>query len=122
VIRWIRNRAPHVRRIVSVCVGAFVLAPTGLLDGKKVTTHWHHAAKLAQQYPRLKVDKDRIFIKDGKIYSTAGVTVGIDMALSIVEEDIGHSAVAAIAHTLVLYIRRPGNEPQFSTSWLSRQT
>ncbi|MBV8163790.1 MAG: helix-turn-helix domain-containing protein [Candidatus Eremiobacteraeota bacterium] len=114
VIRWIRNRAPHVRRIVSVCVGAFVLAPTGLLDGKRVTTHWHHAAKLAQQYPRLKVDKDRIFIKDGKIYSTAGVTVGIDMALSIVEEDIGHSAVAAIAHTLVLYIRRPGNEPQFS--------
>jgi transcriptional regulator GlxA family with amidase domain len=115
VIQWIRSRALHVRRIVSVCVGAFVLAPTGLLDGKRVTTHWHHAAKLAQQYPKLKVEKDRIFIKDGRVYSTAGVTVGIDMALSIVEEDIGRDAVAAIAHTLVLYLRRSGNEPQYST-------
>lgn len=115
LIRWMRKRAPQARRLVSVCTGAFILAPTGLLDGKRVTTHWHHAAKLAQMYPKLKVDKDRIFHKDGKIYSTAGVTAGIDLALSIVEEDIGHAAVAAIAHTMVLYMRRPSHESQYST-------
>jgi transcriptional regulator GlxA family with amidase domain len=86
VIRWIRRRAGHARRIVSVCVGAFVLARTGLLDGKRVTTHWHHAARLAQQYPKLLVEKNKIFIKDGNIYTTAGVTAGIDMALSIVRK------------------------------------
>lgn len=115
VIRWIRRRSAHARRIVSVCVGAFALAPTGLLDGRRVTTHWHHAEKLAKQYPKLLVEKDKIFIKDGNIYTTAGVTAGIDMALSIVEEDIGRAAVASIAHTLVLYVRRPGTEAQYST-------
>jgi transcriptional regulator GlxA family with amidase domain len=115
LIRWVRKRASQVRRIVSVCVGAFIVAPTGLLDGKRVTTHWHHAARLAQQYPKLTVEKDKIFIKDGKVYSTAGVTAGIDMALTIVEEDLGHAEVTAIAHTLVLYVRRPGNEAQYST-------
>lgn len=115
LINWVRKRAAHVRRLVSVCVGAFILAPTGLLDGKRVTTHWHHAAKLAQHYPKIKVDKDRIYHKDGNIYSTAGATAGIDLALSIVEEDIGHAAAAAIAHTLLLYIRRPSYEPQYST-------
>ena len=115
LIRWVRKRATQARRLVSVCVGAFILAPTGLLDGKRVTTHWHHAAKLAQHYPRITVEKDNIYHKDGKIYSTAGVTVGIDLALSIVEEDLGHAAAAAIAHTLLLYLRRPSHEPQYST-------
>jgi len=115
VLRWIRESAAHAHRIVSVCTGAWLLAPTGLLDGKRVTTHWHHAARLAQQYPHLRVDKDKIYIKDGKVYSTAGVTAGIDMALSLVEEDMGHAAAIAIAHTLLLYIRRPGNEAQYST-------
>ena len=115
LIQWMRRRAPRTRRLVSVCTGAFVLAPTGLLDGKRVTTHWHHAAKLAQLFPKLKVDKDKIFHKDGKVYSTAGVTAGIDLALSIVEEDLGHQQVATIAHTMVLYVRRPGHESQYST-------
>jgi transcriptional regulator GlxA family with amidase domain len=115
LIRWVRRRAPQARRLVSVCTGAFVLAPTGLLDGKHVTTHWHHAAKLAQFFPKLKVDKDKIFHKDGRVYSTAGVTAGIDLALSIVEEDLGHEQVAAIAHTMVLYLRRPSHESQYST-------
>ncbi len=110
LIRWIRKRAAQARRVVSVCTGAFALAPTGLLDGKRVTTHWHHAPKLAQRFPKLTVEKDKIFIKDGRIYTTAGVTAGIDMALALVEEDFGHKAVAAIAHTMVLYVRRPGNE------------
>jgi transcriptional regulator GlxA family with amidase domain len=115
LIRWIRKRAAQARRLVSVCVGAFSLAPTGLLDGKRVTTHWHHAAKLARQFPKLNVEKDRIFIKDGKVYTTAGVTAGIDMALAIVNGDFGHKVVASIAHTLVLYVRRSGNEAQYST-------
>ncbi len=115
VIRWIRRRAAHVRRLVSVCTGAFVLAPTGILDGKRVTTHWHHAHRLARQYPQLVIDRNTIFMKDGKVYSTAGVTAGIDMALALVEEDLGHVAAAAIAHTLVLYVRRSGDEEQRST-------
>jgi transcriptional regulator GlxA family with amidase domain len=115
LVRWIRKRAAQARRIVSVCVGAFIVAPTGLLDGKRVTTHWHHAARLAQQYPKLQIEKDKIYIKDGKVYSTAGVTAGIDMALAIVEEDLGHAEAASIAHTLVIYVRRPGNESQYST-------
>jgi transcriptional regulator GlxA family with amidase domain len=115
LMRWIRKRAAQARRLVSVCTGAFILAPTGLLDGRHVTTHWHHAAKLAQLYPKLKVEKDRIFLKDGKVYTTAGVTAGIDMALAIVEEDLGHAEAAKIAHTLVLYLRRSSTESQFST-------
>jgi transcriptional regulator GlxA family with amidase domain len=115
LVRWMRKKATQVRCLVSVCTGAFTLAYAGLLDGKKVTTHWHHAAKLAQLYPRLKVEKDRIFLKDGKVYSTAGVTAGIDMALSIVEEDLGHAEAAKIAHTLVLYLRRSSSESQYST-------
>lgn len=115
LLRWIRKRADEVRRIVSVCTGAFILAPTGLLDGKKVTTHWHHSHRLAQYYPQLILEKDRIFVKDGNVYSTAGVTAGIDMALAIVEEDYGRKVVAAIAHTLVLYMRRAGTEVQYST-------
>jgi transcriptional regulator GlxA family with amidase domain len=115
LIQWVRKRASQTRPLVSVCTGAFVLAPTGLLDGKRVTTHWHHAAKLAQLFPKLKVDKDKIFHKDGKVYSTAGVTAGIDLALSIIGEDLGHQQVAAIAHTMVLYVRRAGHESQYST-------
>jgi transcriptional regulator GlxA family with amidase domain len=121
VISWIRDRSTQVRRIVAVCVGAFILAPTGLLDGKRVTTHWHHAPKLAVKFPKLTVERDLIFIKDGNVFTTAGVTAGIDMALAIVEEDIGHAMVASIAHTMVLYHRRPGNEAQYS-SLLAQQS
>jgi transcriptional regulator GlxA family with amidase domain len=115
VLSWIRRRATSARRVVSVCTGAFMLAPTGLFDGKRITTHWHHSARLARMYPKLLVDRDKIFIRDGKFYSTAGVTAGLDLALSIVEEDVGNEAAAVIAHTLVLYLRRPGEEKQYST-------
>ncbi len=114
LIQWIRERAARVRRLVSVCTGAFVLAPTGLLDGKRATTHWHHSHRLAQRYPKILMERDQIFIQDGNVYSTAGVTAGIDMALAIVEEDFGHKMVALIAHTLVLYVRRSGSEVQYS--------
>lgn len=112
---WIRRGAAHVRRIASVCTGTFMLAPTGLLDGKRVTTHWHHVDKLAKQFPHLRIEKGPIFIKDGNVYTTAGVTAGIDMALTFVEDDLGHEAAMSIARELVLYIRRPGSEAQFST-------
>lgn len=121
VIEWIREKALQARRVVSVCTGAFVLAPTGVLDGKRMTTHYHHAHRLAKQYPKLAIDKNRIFMKDGKLYSTAGVTAGIDMALSLVEEDFGHAAAATIAHTLVMYSRRSGEEHQ-SSPLLAQQT
>jgi putative intracellular protease/amidase len=115
VVQWIRERLPALRRVVSVCTGAFVLAATGALDGKRLTTHWHHAHRLAKQYPKLLIDKEPIFVKDGNVYSTAGVTAGIDMALALVEEDLGRAAAASIAHTLVLYVRRSGAEAQYST-------
>lgn len=113
--QWIGKRAPYVRRIASVCTGAFMLAPTGLLDGKRLATHWAHAAKLAEQFPHLQIDNEPIFIKDGNVYTTAGVTAGIDMALSLVEEDLGHAAATAVARELVLYVRRPGYQSQYST-------
>jgi transcriptional regulator GlxA family with amidase domain len=115
VVAWIRKHAPDARRIVAVCTGVFVLAPTGLLDGRRLTTHWHHSHRLAQLYPKFSIQKDSIFVKDGNIYSTAGVTAGIDLALSLVEEDFGHRIASSIAHTLVLYVRRSGNEDQYST-------
>jgi transcriptional regulator GlxA family with amidase domain len=115
LFHWIRKRAARVRRIASVCTGAFMLAPTGLLDGKRVTTHWHHVDKLAKQFPHLRIEKDPIFIRDGNVYTTAGVTAGIDLALGFVEEDLGDKVATDIARELVLYMRRPGNEAQFST-------
>jgi transcriptional regulator GlxA family with amidase domain len=115
VFKWIRRRAPRLRRIASVCTGAFMLAPTGVLDGKRVTTHWHHVEKLAKLFPKLVVERNPIYVKDGNIFTTAGVVAAPDMALALVEEDLGHTVATSIARELVLYIRRPANEPQFST-------
>ncbi len=115
LFRWIRKRAARVRRIASVCTGTFMLAPTGVLDGKRITTHWHHVDKLTKLYPHLRVEKDPIYIKDGNVYTTAGVTAGIDLALGFVEEDLGHEVATSIARELVLYMRRPGSEAQYST-------
>ena len=115
VFHLIRKRAVRVRRIAAVCTGTFMLAPTGVLDGKRVTTHWHHVDKLAKKHPHLLIEKDPIFINDGNVYTTAGVTAGIDMALTFVEDDLGHEAAMTIARELVLYIRRPGSEAQYST-------
>jgi transcriptional regulator GlxA family with amidase domain len=111
---WIAGRAGGVRRIASVCTGIFGVAPTGLLDGRRVTTHWRHARELAQRFPRLRVDSNALFIRDGSFYTSAGVTAGIDLALALIEEDHGPSEALAVARELVVYLKRPGGQDQFS--------
>jgi transcriptional regulator GlxA family with amidase domain len=111
---FIVRHAPAARRVCSVCTGAFLLAATGLLDDKRATTHWNWAAELQRHHPRVRVDADPIFIKDGGIWTSAGVTAGIDLALALVEEDFGHRVALAIARQLVMFIKRPGGQSQFS--------
>jgi transcriptional regulator GlxA family with amidase domain len=111
---WLRDSASLARRVVSVCTGAFLLAEAGLLTGKRATTHWAFGADLARRFPDVCVDSEPIFIRDGAIATSAGVTAGIDLALALVEEDIGRDAALAIARDLVVYLRRPGGQAQFS--------
>lgn len=113
--KWLRERAPYVRRIASICTGAFLLAGAGLLDGRRVATHWLWCDILQSRYKDLKVERDPIFIKEDKFYTTAGVTAGIDLSLALVEEDLGHAVAAEIARILVLFLRRPGGQSQYST-------
>lgn len=115
LLRWARRTAPRVRRLASVCSGAFVLAQAGLLDGKRATTHWSAATMLAASYPKIEVDADAIFIRDGNTYTSAGVTAGIDLALALVEEDLGHSVALSVARRLVVFLKRPGGQSQFSS-------
>jgi transcriptional regulator GlxA family with amidase domain len=105
---------PRVRRFGSVCTGAFILAEAGLLDGRRATTHWGSCALLAQRYPRVSVDPNPIFVRDGNVYTSAGVTAGMDLALALVEEDHGHEVALGVARELVLFLRRPGGQSQFS--------
>ncbi len=120
LIRWIRSAARRSRRVTSVCSGAFLLAGAGLLEGKTVTTHWARTAELADQHPELTVDPNPIFIRDGNVWTSAGITSGMDLALALVEEDLGREPAAEIARWLVLYLQRPGGQAQFS-SHLSAQ-
>ncbi|HEX9109491.1 MAG TPA: helix-turn-helix domain-containing protein, partial [Longimicrobiales bacterium] len=106
--------APSVRRIASVCTGLYGLAPTGLLDGRRVTTHWSATADIARRYPALEVDGDAIYVKDGRYYTSAGVTAGIDLALALIEEDFGGQVALAVAREMVVYLKRPGGQQQFS--------
>lgn len=110
----LRRLTAASRRIASVCTGSFVLAALGLLDGKRATTHWAACKELGRRYPRIAVDADPIFVRDGRIYTSAGVTAGIDLALALVEADLGRDVALTIARWLVLYLRRPGNQRQFS--------
>jgi transcriptional regulator GlxA family with amidase domain len=114
VRRWLRKAAPRTRRFGSVCTGAFVLAAAGLLDGKRVATHWASCARLAERFPALSVDADALYVADGKVWTSAGVTTGIDMALALVEADLGAATANLIARHFVLYARRPGYQSQFS--------
>jgi len=114
LVSWIRARAPHAKRVASVCTGAILLAEAGLLDGRRVTTHWAYCRTLQEHYPAISVDPDPIFIIDGRIATSAGVTAGIDLALALVEEDLGRDAALLIARHLVVFLRRPGNQAQFS--------
>ncbi len=115
LISWLRLAARRSRRVTSVCTGAFLLARAGLLDGRRATTHWSACAALARNYPAIEVQPDPIFVRDGNVYTSAGVTAGIDLALSLVEEDLGGRAALAVARDLVLFIRRPGGQAQFSS-------
>jgi transcriptional regulator GlxA family with amidase domain len=111
---WIRLAAGRSRRVASVCTGAFLLARAGLLDGRRATTHWAACQALQKRHPSVDVDPDPIFVRDGNIYTSAGVTAGIDLALALVEEDLGPAAALAVARSLVLFVRRPGGQAQFS--------
>jgi transcriptional regulator GlxA family with amidase domain len=115
LVNWVRLAALHVRRVASVCTGAFVLAEAGLLDGRRVTTHWAFGEALARRFPNIEVDWDNIFTRDGPIYTSAGVTAGIDLALALIEEDLGRELAMSVARSLVVYLRRPGTQSQFST-------
>ena len=116
VVQWIRKVARRVRRIGSVCTGALLLARAGLIDGRKATTHWNWCALLARKYPRTDVDPNPIFIRDENVYTSAGVTAGMDLALALVEEDHGSRLALQVARNLVLYLRRPGGQSQFSAA------
>jgi len=111
---WISRRARDIRRIASVCTGIFAVAPTGLLDGRRVTTHWKFAAELARRFPALKIDANALYIRDGKYYTSAGITAGIDLSLALIEEDFGPHVALAVARELVVYMKRPGGQEQFS--------
>ncbi|HEY8793362.1 MAG TPA: DJ-1/PfpI family protein [Gemmatimonadaceae bacterium] len=111
---WILSRANSTRRIASVCTGIYGLAPTGLLDGRRVTTHWRFARDLAQRYPKLRVESDALYIKDGRFFTSAGITAGIDLALAQIEEDHGPTQSLSVARELVVYLKRPGGQDQFS--------
>ncbi len=120
LIEWIAARARTARRVASVCTGAFLLAAAGLLDGRRATTHWAAAAELARRYPHVRVDPEPIFVRDGRVWTSAGVTAGMDLALAMVEEDLDRNAALTIARHLVLFLRRPGNQSQFSATLAAR--
>jgi transcriptional regulator GlxA family with amidase domain len=113
-VAWVRRQASYVRRIASVCTGAFLLAEAGLLTGRRATTHWKSHARLAQQYPDVEVDPDPIYIRDGHIWTSAGITAGIDLSLALIQEDLGRKVAMAVARHLVVFLNRPGGQSQFS--------
>jgi transcriptional regulator GlxA family with amidase domain len=116
IIEWVRARAERARRIASVCTGAFLLAASGLLDGRRAATHWSYCAELSRRFPKVRVESDPIFVRDGSVWSSAGVTAGIDLALALVEEDLGPTVALAVARYLVVFMKRPGGQAQFSTA------
>lgn len=111
---WVRERASRARRTASICTGAFLLAACGMLDGRRAVTHWQHCAELARRFPAVNVESNPIFIRDGSVWTSAGVTAGIDLALALVEEDLGRALSLAVARYLVVFLKRPGGQAQFS--------
>jgi transcriptional regulator GlxA family with amidase domain len=114
---WVRGGAATARRMASVCTGAFLLAASGVLSGRRATTHWSRCAELAAAYPEIQVETDAIHVIDGPIWTSAGVTAGIDMALAMLEADLGRAVATAVARHLVVFARRPGGQAQFSSAW-----
>lgn len=119
---WLRKRAKNVRRIGSVCTGALILGMAGLLEGKRVTTHWSSADRLAAMFPQTEVDPDCIYLRDGQLYTSAGVTAGMDLALAMVEEDYGRELALRVAREMVMFVKRPGGQSQYSTHLAAQQT
>jgi transcriptional regulator GlxA family with amidase domain len=117
---WLKERSDDVRRLGAVCVGAFLLAEAGLLNGRRATTHWRFGKEMASRYPRVKVEHEPLWVKDGNIYTSAGISAGIDLALAWVEEDCGAGLAHEAARELVLFLRRPGGQPQLSLSLASQ--
>jgi transcriptional regulator GlxA family with amidase domain len=122
LLNWVKRQAVVFRRFGSVCTGAMVLAAAGLLNGKRATTHWHWCDELATRYPQVNVERNPIFIKDGNCYTSAGVTAGIDLALALVEEDLGRELALRVAQMMVVFLRRPGGQSQFSATLAAQKT
>jgi transcriptional regulator GlxA family with amidase domain len=116
LVEWVRLRAKTAQRIASVCSGAFLLASAGLLDGRRAVTHWQRCPDFERRFPAVRLEPDPIFIRDGDIWTSAGVTAGIDLALALVEADLGRGAALAIARHLVVFMKRPGGQAQFSSA------
>ena len=116
LVAWVKHQGMRSRRVASVCTGAFLLAASGWLDGRRVATHWTRCEQLARQHPKLQVEPNPIFIQDGPIWTSAGVTAGIDLALALVEEDLGRTMALEVARHLVVFLKRPGGQSQFSAT------
>ena len=114
LIRWLARTAPRARRVVGLCTGSFVLAEAGLLDGRRATTHWAFCSDLARRFPAVTVESDPIFVRDGSVYTSAGATAGVDLVLALVEEDLGRRLALAVAQWMVVFLKRPGGQAQFS--------
>ena len=116
LVAWVQDKARQSRRVTSVCTGAFLLAASGLLDGCRVATHWTRCEELARKYPSLQVEANPIFIQQGSVWTSAGVTAGIDLCLALVEEDLGRAVALEVARHLVVFLKRPGGQSQFSVT------
>jgi transcriptional regulator GlxA family with amidase domain len=114
IVEWLRASARNIRRIASVCTGIYALAPTGLLDGRRATTHWRFAEDVARRFPTVTVDANAIFVRDGPFYTSAGVTAGVDLALALVEQDYGARLAIRVAREMVVHQKRPGGQHQYS--------
>ena len=121
LVAWLAARAASARRVASVCTGAWLLGASGLLDGRRAATHWSFCAQFAEAFPAVRVEPDPIFLRDGPIWTSAGVTAGIDLALALLEEDFGRELALAVARHLVVFLKRPGGQAQFSAA-LTLQT
>jgi transcriptional regulator GlxA family with amidase domain len=115
-VKWVQGRAAQARRVASVCTGAFLLGAAGLLDGRRAVTHWTECKELARRFPAARVEPDPIFVQDGAVWSSAGITAGIDLALALIEQDIGREMALAVARHLVVFLKRPGGQAQFSVA------
>lgn len=120
LVNWCRRRAGTAERFAALCTGSFFLAAAGLLEGRRTATHWNYAAQLQQRFPSLQVDADAIFVEDGTIWTSAGVTAAIDLALAFVEQDFGRDIALQVARDMVIYLKRPGGQSQFSTALTSQ--